>query len=139
MPGDLQTGPRDRIRRLKDDLLNEAQRTGFSERLKTASDARKALLANFRPKPTVLADQVPDRTTLRAAEMEQVRRARQDAKAEKAEARAAEAEAARLAAEAVIASELDAKRGERKERKALTKAEQKANRDARYAARKARR
>ena len=119
--------------------MNEAQRTGFSERLKTASDARKALLANFRPKPTVLADQAPDRATLRAAEIQKVRRAREDAKAAKAEAKAAAAEAAQQAADALAAAELDAKRGERKERKALTKAEQKAKRDARYAARKARR
>jgi hypothetical protein len=118
--------------------LNEAQRTGFSERLKTASDARKALLANFRPKPTVLADEAPDRAQLRAAEIEKVRQARAGARAAKAEAKAAAAEAAKLAADALVASELDARRGERKERKALTKAEQKAKRDARYAARKAR-
>jgi len=118
--------------------MNEMQRTGFSERLKTAAEARKALLANFRPKPAVTAVETPDRAAQRAAELERVRQERQDAKAAKAEARALSEEAARLEAEAIEASALDAKRGERKERKALTKAEQKAKRDARYAARKAR-
>jgi hypothetical protein len=118
--------------------MNEMQRAGFSERLKTAAEARKALLANFRPKPTITATQPPDRAARRAAELEQVRRERLDAKAARTAAKAETAEAERLAAEAAAASEADARRGERKERKALTKAEQKAKRDARYAARKAR-
>jgi hypothetical protein len=118
--------------------MNETQRTGFSERLKAQADARKALLANFRPKPTITAVEIPNRAQLRAAELERVRQERQAAKTAKAEARALSEEAARLEAEAIEAAALDAKRGERKERKALTKAEQKAKRDARYAARKAR-
>ena len=118
--------------------MNELQRTGFSERLKTAAEARKALLANFRPKPMVTAAQFVPRATARKVELEQVRQERADAKAARKLAAEAAVEAARQAEETSAALALDAKRGERKERKALTKAEQKARRDARYAARKAR-
>jgi hypothetical protein len=118
--------------------MNEIQRTGFSERLKTAADAKKALLANFRPKPTVVAADFESTAARRTAELEQVRQARADAKVARKQAADAAVEAARLADENTVAAALDAKRGERKERKALTKAEAKAKRDARYAARKAR-
>ena len=118
--------------------MNEIQRTGFSERLKTAADAKAALLEKLRPKPTVTATDFQSRAELRVAELEQVRAARVEAKAAKQQAAADAAEAARQTDEAIAAAALDAKRGERKERKALTKAEQKAKRDARYAARKAR-
>ena len=118
--------------------MNETQRTDFAERLKTAADARSALLAKLRPKPTVTAAQTPDRSALRAAELEQVRAARRQAKAEKQQAAADAQQAVQQADEAAAAALLDAKRGERKERKALTKAEQKTKRDLRYAARKAR-
>lgn len=118
--------------------MNEFQRTGFVERLKTAAEAKKALLAGFRPKPNVTTDAFTPRDVARKAELEQVRKARAEAKDAKIQAAADAAEAARLSDEAQAAAALDAKRGERKERKALTKAEQKAKRDARYAARKAR-
>jgi hypothetical protein len=118
--------------------MNEIQRTGFSERLKTAAEAKKALLANFRPKPTVTDPQIADRAAMRAAELERVRQDRIEAKAAKKQAAADAQASAQQAEEAIAAAALDAKRGERKERKALTKAEAKAKRDARYAARKAR-
>lgn len=118
--------------------MNEVQRTGFSERLKTAADARKALLANFRPKPAVTAVEFQPRAERRKAELEQVRLDRAEAKAAKKQAALDALEAARQTDEALAAAALDAKRGERKERKALTKAEAKAKRDQRYAARKAR-
>lgn len=111
---------------------------GFADRQKASSEAKKALLAKFRPKPTVTDPNFQAREERRAAELEQVRRERAEAKA----AAAAAALEAKLAAEreqeALEAASLDAKRSERKERKALTKAEAKAKRDARYAARKAR-
>jgi hypothetical protein len=118
--------------------MNEIQRTGFSERLKTAADAKKALLAKLRPKPTVTAPDFESRAAARTAELEQVRQARVDAKAARKQAAEDAVEAARQSEEAIAAAALDSKRGERKERKALTKAEAKAKRDARYAARKAR-
>lgn len=118
--------------------MNEIQRTGFSERLKTAADAKKALLAKLRPKPTVQAADFESRAATQKAELEQVRQARTDAKVARKQAADDAVEAARLAEENSATAALDAKRGERKERKALTKAEAKAKRDARYAARKAR-
>lgn len=118
--------------------MNETQKTAFGERLKTAADAKKALLEKFKPKATVTDPNFESRDAAKKAELEQVREARAEAKVAKAQAQA-DAEAARIAAdEAVTAAALDAKRGERKERKALTKAEAKTKRDERYAARKAR-
>lgn len=119
-------------------MQNDIDGSGFSDRLKRAAEAKQALVAKLRPRPTVTDPQAPSRASLRAAELEQVRHARAVAKAEKKQAAADAVEAARLSVEALEAAALDAKRGERKERKALTKAEAKAKRDARYAARKAR-
>ena len=106
----------------------EPKKAGFSDRLTTAAEAKKALLAKFKPKPTVPAADFKSREEIRNEELEAVRAARAEAKA-----------AARQAILDAELAELEAKRGERKERKALTKAEQKAKRDARYAARQARR
>lgn len=118
--------------------MNEILRTGFQDRLKTAAEARTALLAAFKPKPSVTAPNLQSRAEARAVELARVRQERADAKAARKQAATEAVEAARLTDEALAAAALDAKRGERKERKALTKAEQKAKRDARYAARKAR-
>ncbi|WP_304165125.1 DUF6481 family protein [Phenylobacterium aquaticum] len=118
--------------------MNQTLNTGFAERLKTAAEAKKALLAKFQPKPTVVDPEFTARAERRAAELEKVRSDRLEARAAAKQAAADAVEAARLAHEATAEAELEAKRGERKERKALTKAEQKAKRDQRYAARKAR-
>lgn len=120
-------------------MSNELDGASFSDRQKRASDAKAALLAKLRPKPTINNPDAPSRQSLKAQELVRVREARAEAKTAKTEAAAAAVEAARLADEAASAAVLDAKRGERKERKALTKAEAKAKRDARYAARQARR
>lgn len=118
--------------------MSEIHNTGFAERLKTASAAKKALLAKFQPKPTVVDPQFSERASRRQAELDRVREQRAQAKAAAKLAIAEAQEAARQAQAALELAELDAKRGQRKERKALTKAEAKAKRDARYAARKAR-
>lgn len=118
--------------------MNEILRTGFQERLKTAADAKKALLAAFKRKPSSTASELPSRAEARAADLVRVRQERVEAKVARKQAAVEAVEAARQSTEAVAAAALDAKRGERKERKALTKAEAKAKRDARYAARKAR-
>ena len=118
--------------------MNQPLNTGFADRLKTASEAKKALLAKFQPKPTVTDPQFAERAAQRAAELDKVREDRAQAKAAAKQAQADTVEAARLAEVALADAALDAKRGERKERKALTKAEAQAKRDARYAARKAR-
>ena len=120
-------------------MSNDLDGASFSDRQKRASDAKTALLAKFRPQPTVTDPEAPSRETVKAEELARVRTARAGAKVAKIEAAAAAVEAARLSEEAISAAALDAKRGERKERKALTKVEAKAKRDARYAARQARR
>ena len=118
--------------------MNASLNTGFADRLKTASEAKKALLAKFQPKPTVTDPNFTERAAKKAAELDMVREERAKAKAAAKQAVLEAQEAARLEQEALEAADLDAKRGQRKERKALTKAEAKAKRDARYAARKAR-
>ena len=118
--------------------MNETEKTGFAERLKSAADAKKALLEKFKAKPHVTAPPSASRATLREDKLAAVRAERATAKAASVQARA-EAQAAAEQAEADLANAaLDAKRGERKERKALSKTEAKAKRDARYAARKSR-
>jgi hypothetical protein len=118
--------------------MNETQNTGFAERLKTASEAKKALLAKFRPKPTVVDPLASEREAMRAAALTQTRADHATAKAAVKQAAADAQEAVRQAQADAEAADLDARRGVRKERKALTKAEAKTKRDARYAARKAR-
>ncbi len=118
--------------------MKATKQADFAERLKTASEAKKALLAKFTPKPAAPDPQFTLRADRQAEELARVRQARAEAKAAKQQAALEAAEAARLAEEALAADAMDAKRGERKERKALSKAEAKAKRDARYAARKAR-
>lgn len=118
--------------------MNELQKTGFAERQKSASEAKKALLAKFRPKPTVTDPLASERDALRADALKVLRQGHADAKAAAKQAVLDAKEAARQAAADTEAAELEAKRGVRKERKALTKAEAKTKRDARYAARKAR-
>jgi hypothetical protein len=119
-------------------MTQEISGAGLPDRLKRAAEARQALLAKFRPQPTVTDPAAPSRAALKQQQLEQVRAARLEARAAKKQAAAQAIEAVRLADEASAAAALEAKRGERKERKALTKAEAKAKRDARYAARKAR-
>ncbi|HTK34399.1 MAG TPA: DUF6481 family protein [Caulobacteraceae bacterium] len=118
--------------------MNETQNTGFAERLKTAAEAKKALLAKFRPKPTVVDPLASERVAMRAAALTQTRADHAAAKAAVKQAAADAQEAVRQAQADAEAADLDARRGVRKERKALTKAEAKTKRDARYAARKAR-
>jgi hypothetical protein len=114
--------------------MKEDQKTGYSERLKTAAAAKAALLAQLRPKPTQVAAEPVDRAAERAAELETVRQARAEAKAVRKEAASHAAEVAAQAQAKVEADALEAKRGERKQRKALSAAETKARRDAKFAA-----
>lgn len=118
--------------------MNQVQNTGFADRLKTAAEAKRALLAKFQPKPMVSDPDHVGREARRAAELIQVRADRALAREAAREAAAAAKQAAEEAAAAAEAAVLDAQRGARKQRKQLTKAEAKAARDAKYAARKAR-
>ena len=118
--------------------MSDLPNTGFADRLKTAAEAKKALLAKFKTRPTVTDPLFAEREAMKAAELERVREERAQARAAEKQAIADAEQAVRDAEAAEAAAALEAKRGERKERKILTKAEQKAKRDARYAARKAR-
>ena len=118
--------------------MNEIEKTGFAARLKSAADAKQALLDKLRPRATVIDPLFAERAAMREAELRQVRADRAEAKATVIAATAAAELADADARAASDAADLDAKRGARKERKALTKTESKAKRDARSAARKAR-
>jgi hypothetical protein len=118
--------------------MRDLKQTGFTDRLTAQQEAKKALLARFKPKAAAPDPEFDKLAAKRAAEKEALRQQHELAKAEARRERA-EREAARLAEEAEAQEAVEAeKRAARKERKALTKEEQKAARDARYAARKAR-
>jgi hypothetical protein len=118
--------------------MSDILKTGFADRQKTAAEAKKALLAKFKPKPAIPDPLFEEREALRLAEIERVRAERAATKAAAKQAAAEALELKRQEQEALEAAELEARRGQRKERKILTKAEEKARRDAKYAARKAR-
>lgn len=112
--------------------------SGLTDRLSAAADAKAALLAKMKPKPTVTDPLFEERAAMREAELKDVRAARADEK-EAARQAAEDAKAADVATlQAAEDAALAEKRGARKERKQLTKAEAQSKRDARYAARKAR-
>jgi Skp family chaperone for outer membrane proteins len=100
----------------------------FAERQAAAADAKKALLAKFKPKPTVVDPNLDERRAARQAELEALRAKRAaERQAKREEAARKEAERRALEAEVAEAMELE------------LRARQKAARDARYAARKQRR
>jgi len=116
--------------------MREPKIGGFSERLSAQAEARKALLAKMKPKPTVRPEVFETTAQKKARELEEVR-ARRAVEKEEARQRAEEAEAARQ--EAIANDEqlqLEMKRAERKERKAAAKAEARAKREAKAAARR---
>ncbi|MBC7668331.1 MAG: hypothetical protein H7236_07720 [Gemmatimonadaceae bacterium] len=107
--------------------MSQLKNTGFADRITAAADAKKAMLAKMKPKPTVTDPNFEQRHVEREAELEAARAAR-----------AAVKEAARQDVLAREEAALAEKRADRKERKALSASEQKIARDAKYAARKAR-
>ena len=118
--------------------MRDLKQTGFTDRLSTQQEAKKALLARFKPKAAAPDPEFEKLAAKRAAEKEALRPQPALAKADRRR-QTADQEAVRADAARVAAAESEAeRRGARKERKALTKAEQKVARDARYAARKAR-
>jgi hypothetical protein len=122
--------------------MKNTNKTGFSDRLQTAAEAKKALLAKFTPKPTVVDPAVFEREAQKAAEISRAREERTRLAAEAKQAAAAAEQAARDAEAARAAEEIaaaEAAVAEEAERKIQVEAAAKAARDARYAARKARR
>ncbi len=113
--------------------MKQAANPGFNDRLTAAAEAKKAMLARFKPKPTVVADNLVDRATRREMELEAVRQARAEEKERQRLERAAAEEAARLARMADEHAMLEAKRNQRKERKQLEKMDAQSRRAARLA------
>jgi len=100
----------------------------FSERQAASAEAKKALVAKFRPKPTVVDAAFEDRRLQRELELEELRATRAlERQAKREESARKEAERQALEAEIAEAHELE------------LRAKQKAARDARYLARKQRR
>ena len=115
---------------------------GFADRQKTADEAKKALLAKFKPKVAVIDPDHEKRELIRAQEKEAIRKAHAEAKeaarlalleAEEAARIAAEEaeEAARVAALEAEQTTDEQKRKERKERKAQIKADARARKEMR--------
>lgn len=114
--------------------MKHAQQTSYSERLSTAAEAKKALLAKFQPKPTIVATDLVDRAAERAKELEAVRLARLEQREASRLARVAAEEAARRNAFEIEQAALEAKRNERKGRKQLMKQDAQQRRADRLAA-----
>jgi hypothetical protein len=116
--------------------MREPKIGGFTERLSAQAEARKALLAKMKPRPTVRPESFETSAEKKARELAEVR-AKRAAENEEARRRAEEAEAKRR--EALANDEqlqLELKRQERKDRKAAAKAEARAKREAKAAARR---
>jgi hypothetical protein len=113
--------------------MKQAANPGFNDRLTAAAEAKKAMLARFKPKPTVVAENLVDRETRRQQELEVVRLQRAEEKERQRAERAASEEAQRAAALAAEQAALEAKRNQRKERKQLEKMDAQGRRAARLA------
>jgi hypothetical protein len=100
----------------------------FADRQAASVEAKKALVAKFKPKPTVTDPNFEERRLQRELDLEEVRAKRTAERSAKRE-EAARKESERLALEAEIAEAMELE----------LRAKQKAARDARYAARKQRR
>lgn len=105
----------------------------FSERLDTATTAKKAALERFRARPASNDQAVVEQRAARRA----VAAARELRAAERLEARRVE-EAERVAARELAAREREALQQQEADEQVALVAQRKAERDSRYAARKAR-
>jgi hypothetical protein len=108
--------------------MHETKGAKLADRLKTAADAKQALLAKLKPKAAVVDPLFAERGVEAAAELKAVRVERQAARAVK-----------RSAAETVAADALAASGPKTARKQPPTEAEAKDKRDAKYAARKSRR
>jgi diaminopimelate decarboxylase len=104
--------------------MSHLKNTGFADRISSQQEAKKAMLAKFKAKPTVQDPDFDKREELRAAELEAVRAARAEAK-----------EVARLEAIARQEAIMAVKRAERKERKIAEAAEMRVRKEEKAQAR----
>ena len=100
----------------------------YAERQAHSAEAKKALVAKFKPKPTIVDPEFEERRLARQIELEELR-AQRIAEREAKREESAKKDAERQALEAEIAEAMELE----------LRAKQKAARDARYAARKQRR
>jgi hypothetical protein len=100
----------------------------FADRQATSAEAKKALVAKFKPKPTVVDPDIEVKRLERQLELEELRATRSAERQTKREENARK-DAERQALEAEISEAMELE----------LRAKQKAARDARYAARKQRR
>jgi len=100
----------------------------FADRQAASAEAKKALVAKFKPKPTVIDPEIEVKRLERQLELEELRAKRSAERQTKREENARK-EAERQALEAEISEAMELE----------LRAKQKAARDARYAARKQRR
>ena len=114
--------------------MSYSKQITFEERLSAQAEAKRALLAKLKPKPTIIAAEPIDRTAEREAKREELRLERLAEKEKQREARALREAAAREAQLAAEQAVLEAKRLERKERKANEKMDAQSRRAERLAA-----
>ena len=97
---------------------------GFADRLTTQAEAKKALLAKFKPKAAVAAPEgALTRDQIKAQEREATRQARAEEKARQEEERRSQQTQRAASALADAQAVLEAKRAERKDRKSAAKEE----------------
>jgi hypothetical protein len=102
----------------------------FSDRLSTQAEAKKALLAKFKPKAAVTAPEgALTRDQIKAQERDAARAQRAEEKARQEEERRQQQTQRAASALADVQAALEAKRAERKDRKAAAKADARLRRE----------
>jgi len=114
--------------------MSYSKQINFAERLSAQAEAKRALLAKFKPKPTITAPEPINRDAEREAKREELRLARLAEKEKQREARLLREAAARETQLAAEQAAMEAKRAERKERKANEKVDAQTRRAARLSA-----
>ena len=98
--------------------MNAKVQPGFADRLSTQAEAKKALLAKFKPKAAVTAPEgALTREQVKAQEREAARKARAEAKAAAEELRRQQQMSRAASALADAQAQLEAMRADRKDRK----------------------
>jgi hypothetical protein len=113
------------------DPVREIKTASMAERMKASQEAKKALLAKFKPKPHAPDPAFEERQARREAELEAVRAERAAAKEAVRQAKLDAEQAEQQAVIETELSELEAKRAARKAWKAQLKAEARAKKEAR--------
>jgi len=114
--------------------MSYSKQINFADRLSAQAEAKRALLAKLKPKPTVIASEPINRDAEREAKRESLRLERLAEKEKQREARALREAANREAQLAAEQAVLEAKRMQRKDRKANEKMDAQARRAERLAA-----